>query len=316
MNMISIKNRQDLIAKALNCCNTHWSTVYDSFRTTVEKSIVADRLPQTWLLMGGAGDAEILGFYQLVENDGLSTRTELSPFISTLFVLPQCRGGSGLGELLLTHAKYEAATMGFEQLYVCTDHIGYYERYGFSEIALDIAVWGKACKIYSCYTPTDVMLQCFDQQRPKSDELHLELAKARWQLSEPNPALLLQRLKHSFPDCWEGKWHQIIAFYQHNVIGAVNFLRCVDDPLRWHIRDLFVVPEYRRQGIARRLIQRGTNEIRRKMSGGEYIHSVIANDNTASQELHRALGFTDLGKVLPFNNLIFNENDTTWELKL
>ena len=317
MKIVSLKQHHELLKQALTSCKTHWNTVYDSFCKTAEDSISAEALPQTQLLIGGTDDTEILGFYQLVTNDGLTSRTELSPFVSTLFVQPKCRGGNGFGELLLTHAKYQAAQLGYERLYVCTDHIGYYERYGFREIGLDTPVWGGACKIYCSYTPTEISLQAFDIDHPKSDDIHLDLAYARWQLHEDNPAVLLFRLKHTcFPECYDGKWHQIIAFHGHDIIGAVNFLCDKDNPQRWYLGDLFVVPEHRRCGAAQRLILRGIDEIRSKASGGEYIYSYIEKSNTASQELHRALGFSDLGRLVPFGDLIFNDLETTWELKL
>ncbi len=317
MKIVSLKEHPELLEQALICCTMHWSAVHDSFRRTAEESITADILPQTWLLTGGMDSSEILGFYQLVENDGLTRNTELSPFVATLFILPQYRAGQGFGELLLTHAKYEAARLGYDRLYICTDHIGYYERYGFREIGLDTAVWGAACKLYRCDTPTEIALRIFDKHHPKSDDIHLALALSRWNISEDNPALLLHQLKYTcFPESHEGKWHQVIAFYRHDIVGAVNFMRDSDNVLRWYLGDLFVIPEYRRSGIARRLILRGLDEIRTAASGGEYIHSYIEGDNYASQELHRSLGFNNLEKIVPFGTLIFSENNTTWELKL
>ncbi|MBQ8194452.1 MAG: GNAT family N-acetyltransferase [Oscillospiraceae bacterium] len=317
MKLISLKEHPGLFDQALACCKTNWSKVYASFCRTADESVSADTLPQTWLLMGGADDTEILGFCQLVSNDGLTRNAELCPFISTLFVLPQYRDGHGFGELLLTHAKYEAALLGYDKLYVCTDHIGYYERHGFHEIGMDIAVWGSPCKIYCCYTPTEILLRIFDISHPKSDDIHLDLARARWNRSEKNPALLLHWMKHNgFPDSYEGKWMQIIAFRGHDIVGAVNLLRDTEDHLRWYLGDLFVISEYRRHGIARKLILRGIDEIRSKASGGEYIHSYIEAENTASRELHRSLGFSDLGMIVPFCDFCFSDNNTTWELKL
>ncbi len=317
MKIISLKESPALTEHALTCCKTHWNIVFESFHRTAEESLTADTLPQTWLLMGGADETKILGFCQLVANDGLTRHAELCPFVSTLFVLPQYRDGCGFGELLLTHAKYEAALLGYDKLYICTDHIGYYERYGFHEIGMDIAVWGSPCKIYRCYTPAEISLRIFDISHPKSDDIHLDLAAARWNISEKNPALLLHRLKHNgFPECYEGKWLQIIAFRGHDIVGAVNFMRDTEDPLRWYLGDLFVISEYRRHGIARRLILRGIDEIRSKASGSEHIHSYIEAGNTASRELHRSLGFSELGMLVPFGDFCFSDSDTTWELKL
>ena len=54
--------------------------------------------------------------------------------------------------MLLDHARYEAAKLGFDKLYLTTDHIGYYEKYGFREIGLDLYDWGRPTKIYESGT--------------------------------------------------------------------------------------------------------------------------------------------------------------------
>jgi N-acetylglutamate synthase-like GNAT family acetyltransferase len=44
---------------------------------------------------------------------------------------------------MLARAKSEAKNLGFGKLYLATDHVGYYEKYGFSHIG-------------QCYGPGDV----------------------------------------------------------------------------------------------------------------------------------------------------------------
>ncbi len=318
MKIVSIREDPALTQQALSYCRENWENVYDSFRGTAESSLAADALPQTYIVLVGEDNARIIGFCQLEANDCLTVHTELSPFVTTLFVDPMLRGAHiGIGEMLLTHARYEAARLGYEKLYVCTDHIGYYERYGFREIGLDIFTWGRACKIYECDTPSEITFRRSDRLHTRTDNDYLEYARARWNRHDQNPAVLLRSMKYDLPpESHSDKWFQLAAYRNNELIGAVNFMRDPHNTLRWYLGDLFVVPEYRRRGTARKLITRGLNELRREMSGGEFVHAVISPDNIASIELHKQLGFRDLGAAVPFNDLIFGENDTTWELSL
>jgi N-acetylglutamate synthase-like GNAT family acetyltransferase len=45
-----------------------------------------------------------------------------------LYIEPAERGKQ-LGERLLEHSRREAASLGFNKVYLNTDHIGYYEKY-------------------------------------------------------------------------------------------------------------------------------------------------------------------------------------------
>ncbi|MDE6580151.1 MAG: GNAT family N-acetyltransferase [Ruminiclostridium sp.] len=148
MNIYSVKNNAELCEKVKQYCKKNWNKVYEVFSETADLSIKSDKLPQTWVL---EQDNEIMGFYQLVYNDKLTYYTDLSPFVATLFVDEGARGHR-YSEIMLTHAKSETTKLGYDKLYVSTDHIGFYEKFGFKEIGLDIYTWGSPTKIYEGYT--------------------------------------------------------------------------------------------------------------------------------------------------------------------
>ena len=103
-----------------------------------------DSLPQGYMLMK---DKRIIGFCGLIEKE-LIQRDDLSPFISPLLIASEDRG-VGLGAMLLKHVRKEAGWLGFFKVYLTTDHIGYYEKYGFKEIGLTQFTWGRPTKLYS-----------------------------------------------------------------------------------------------------------------------------------------------------------------------
>lgn len=100
-------------------------------------------LPQWYLLFE---NGRIAGCAGLIPNDFIS-RMDLWPWLCALYVEEDCRG-RGLGALLIERCKQDAKKLGFPALYLCTDHIGYYERYGFEYLAQGYHPWGESSRIY------------------------------------------------------------------------------------------------------------------------------------------------------------------------
>lgn len=104
-------------------------------------------LPQWYVMMQGE---RIIAGAGLISNDFIS-RMDLWPWLAALYVEEEFRGHA-LGGKMLRHALADAARLGFEQLYLCTDHIGYYEKYGFVYIADGYHPWGERSRIYRAAT--------------------------------------------------------------------------------------------------------------------------------------------------------------------
>ena len=56
--------------------------------------------------------------------------------------------GNAYGELLIERAKVDTKEAGFKHLNLCTDHIGYYEKYGFKYIGQGYHPWEEDSRIY------------------------------------------------------------------------------------------------------------------------------------------------------------------------
>ena len=100
-------------------------------------------LPQWYLL---EENKQVVGCAGLITNDFIS-RMDLYPWVCAVYIEESHRG-NGYGALLLEKAKEDSIKGGFSSLYLCTDHIGYYEKYGFNYLGQGYHPWGDKSRIY------------------------------------------------------------------------------------------------------------------------------------------------------------------------
>jgi ribosomal protein S18 acetylase RimI-like enzyme len=69
----------------------------------------------------------------------------------------------------------------------------------------------------------------------------------------------------------------------------------------WLLSNVGVHPDYRRQGIARALVETAANETRRH--GGRYLTLQVDSDNSAARRLYETMGFDTLERISEFVGL-------------
>jgi N-acetylglutamate synthase-like GNAT family acetyltransferase len=146
MNIISIKDNPEYKEKAIQYIQSKWASK-DSmmvYEDCISNCVTTSKpLPQWYLL---ENNGVIIGCAGLITNDFIS-RMDLYPWVCALYIEESYRGNA-YGSKLLEKAKADAKSKGFSSLYLCTDHIGYYEKYGFTYIGQGYHPWGDSSRIY------------------------------------------------------------------------------------------------------------------------------------------------------------------------
>ena len=146
MRIVSVRENPEFANVAITYFQKHWASedsmmVYDD---CIRHCVGADTpLPQWYLLYDGE---RIAGCAGLITNDFIS-RMDLYPWLCALFIEPEYRGRA-LGNLLIEKGKEDTRKAGFPRLYLCSDHVGYYEHYGFKRIGTGHHPWGETSGIF------------------------------------------------------------------------------------------------------------------------------------------------------------------------
>lgn len=150
MNIVSVRENHEYVQPAIKYFQEQWASedtlmVYED---CISHAITSDNpLPQWYLLLK---DTETVGCAGLITNDFIS-RMDLYPWLCAVFI-EEAHRGNRYGKLLIERAKCDAKLSGFENLYLYTDLIGYYEKYGFSYIGDGYHPWGGKSRIYKSST--------------------------------------------------------------------------------------------------------------------------------------------------------------------
>lgn len=144
MKIISVRENPEYKNRAIDYFSSKWSVPRIIYEDSISHAITASvPLPQWYLLVK---DDEIIGSAGLITNDFIS-RMDLYPWICGVFIEEKYRGNA-FASLLLEKAKEDSRKAGFSNVYLSTDHIGYYEKYGFRYIGQGYHPWGEESRIY------------------------------------------------------------------------------------------------------------------------------------------------------------------------
>ena len=146
MKIVSVRENPEYTDIAIHYFQSKWANdnsmmVYED---CIKHCVNAEApLPQWYLLYH---EETIVGCAGLITNDFIS-RMDLYPWVCALYI-EEAHRGNHYGSLLLKRAVKDTKAAGFSHVYLCTDHIGFYERYGFEYIGMGYHPWGDHSRIY------------------------------------------------------------------------------------------------------------------------------------------------------------------------
>jgi GNAT superfamily N-acetyltransferase len=144
VKIVSLKDLPNYRQPLIDYVEKSWKPVFYTFTDVVAECFSGKNdLPQCYMMLK---EDKIVGFYQLTKQE-LILRKDLSPWITCVFIDEKERGRC-LSSKLLEHGRTIAGKLGYAKVYLTTDHIQFYEKFGFREIGLDKYVWGRPTKIY------------------------------------------------------------------------------------------------------------------------------------------------------------------------
>lgn len=145
MRIISVRENPEYKDKTIQYFQNSWSEIAPViYEDCITHSINAkDSLPQWYIL---ENNDEIIGCAGLITNDFIS-RMDLYPWVCAIFIDEKHRGNN-YSKLLIEKAKEDSKKARFKNLYLCTDHTGFYEKFGFSYIGQGYHPWEEESRIY------------------------------------------------------------------------------------------------------------------------------------------------------------------------
>ena len=144
INIVSLKQRPEIKTELIEYVLKFYNGSTDNFFEQIELSTdVDERVQDTFVL---CDDDRIIGFYQFIHHEPIRN-TESTPWLSALYIDEGYRGHR-LSEWLILHSRMRAGKLGYGEIYVSTDLINFFEKFGFHEIGLDLDKWGYPSKVY------------------------------------------------------------------------------------------------------------------------------------------------------------------------
>lgn len=256
------------------------------------------------LLLLVDGDA-LVSFLTLAQKDCIACE-DLSPWIGFVHTAPGYRGRGCMGRLI-AHAMRCAGEHGARQVYVCTDHVGLYERYGFEYLENRISIYGEDSRVYVRSTEAvDVRVERLSEENfgPRSldDFIREQEVRECWRCTDDG----WQLVPVSFTEQWDRERlrEEAAELIGRNRRGMPVFVACAGTAVigfaalggrlgsegqYLELVGYHVSSPWRGRGAGKLLFEAACNAAREQGAAKLYIS---AHSSKESQAVYRALGCT------------------------
>lgn len=124
--IINISDKPELKYIAANWFHDKWGVPLEAYQESIEDSLLEGTIVPSWYLC--FDNDKIIGGLGVIDND-FHNRKDLTPNVCAVYTEEDYRG-QGIAGLLLKNVCEDMKRKGIDTLYLVTDHIGFYERYG------------------------------------------------------------------------------------------------------------------------------------------------------------------------------------------
>ena len=128
---ITLRERKELLITAAEWFNAKWGVPTEAYLECMNEYLQGDT-EYGWYLC--VDNERIVGGLGVIEND-FHNRKDLTPNICAVFVEGKYRS-QGIAGKLLNMAVEDLCIKGISPVYLLTDHIGFYERYGWEFLCM------------------------------------------------------------------------------------------------------------------------------------------------------------------------------------
>lgn len=123
--IIKLKENPTIKVKAANWFHEKWGVPISAYLESMDASLSGDKIQEWYLCLDGE---KIIAGMGEIEND-FHDKKELSPNICAVYTEEEYRG-QGIAGRLLDYVVEDNRSRGILPVYLITDHINFYERYG------------------------------------------------------------------------------------------------------------------------------------------------------------------------------------------
>lgn len=209
-------------------------------------------------------------------------------YIMEFYVKPEFRR-KGYGEAMLAHLEALFASHGILQFYLTADPVTgkpFWTKMGFYGTQKISPENGLEIYEKEIRAPKNLIRITISQYL--THELAEKIAMAQWGCASAEWVNRIRRATyedHYFYDCFD-----VIATDQNdNIIGRLHCIQNDADQALWYYGDLFVIPDYRRMGIARQMISAAITHLSER--GAKTLCCYVGPNNLASIHLQKSCGF-------------------------
>lgn len=134
MQIYNIKDKQEYIKEVAELTQREWGSITSSqedFKNKVIKKIskiIKNLENKNYCKLILLDNKNLVGFISIFPTDG-EERSDLSPWYSTMFIKEEYRG-NGYSIILNNAVLKEAKKRGYKKIYLKTNLINYYEKFG------------------------------------------------------------------------------------------------------------------------------------------------------------------------------------------